>query len=261
MRISSVSYLSRYNRDMLRTSRKLASGKRINSAADDAAGLAIANKLNSRVTGTTVGVSNAQTSQNMLNIADGAIGSVTDSLQRIRELSIQASNGLYSSSDRSAIQAEIDQLKEQIGGITSQTKFNEMNVLDGSMGSSHVASNADGGGMNIDMPKFSLEALGIADYDVTSGNFDVGAIDKALEKVSSSRSYLGASYNGLDHTINYNNYAAYNLTAAQSRIEDTDYAQGSSELKKQQVLGTYSIMMQRKLINNADGQVRLLMGI
>lgn len=260
MGISSISYLSNNNRNMYRTYRSLSSGKRINTAADNAAGLAIANKLKNRVGGTNVGVSNAQTSQNMLNVADGAIGSVTDSLQRIRELSIQASNGLYSSSDRSAIQAEIDQLKESIGGITAQTKFNEMNVLDGSMGSSHVASNADGSGMNIDMPQFSLEALGIANYDVTSGNFDVADIDKALEKVSSKRSYLGAAYNGLEHNIAYNKYAAYNMTAAQSRIEDTNYAQGSTELKKQQVLNTYSIMMQRKLINNADGQVRRMLG-
>lgn len=260
MGISSVSYLNNHNRDMYRTYRSLASGKRINTAADDATALAIATKLNSRVNGTNVATDNAKTSQGMLNIADGAIGSVTDSLQRIRELSIQASNGLYSDSDRSAIQAEIDQLKESIGGITTQTKFNEMNVLDGSMGSSHVAANADGGGMNINMPKFSLEALGIADYDVSSGNFDVSAIDKALEKVSSSRSYLGASYNGLDHTIAYNNNAAYNLTAAQSRIQDTDYAKGASEMKKQQLLNTYSIMMQRKMINTADGQVRLLLG-
>ena len=135
-----------------------------------------------------------------------------------------------------------------------------MNVLDGSMGSSHVASNADGGGMNIDMPQFSREGLGIADFDVTSNNFDVSAIDKALEKVSAKRSYLGAAYNGLDHNIAYNTYAAYNLTAAQSRIEDTDYAQGAMDLKKQQVLNTYSIMMQRKMINNADGQVRMMLG-
>ena len=114
--------------------------------------------------------------------------------------------------------------------------------------------------MNIDMPQFSLEGLGIADYDVTSGNFDVSAIDKALEKVSSKRSYLGAAYNGLDHNIAYNSYAAYNLTAAQSRIEDTNYAQGAMDLKKQQVLNTYSIMMQRKMINNADGQVRMMLG-
>ena len=238
MRISSISYLSKQNRDIYRTYRSLASGKRINTASDNATGLAIANKLKTRVGGTNVGISNSKTSQNMLNVADGAIGSVTDSLQRIRELGIQASNGLYSASDRSAIQAEIDQLKESIGGITSQTKFNEMNVLDGSMGSSHVASNADGGGMN----------------------FDVSAIDKALEKVSAKRSYLGAAYNGLDHNIAYNTYAAYNLTAAQSRIEDTDYAQGAMDLKKQQVLNTYSIMMQRKMINNADGQVRMMLG-
>ena len=144
MGISSISYLSNHNRDMYRTYRSLASGKRINTASDNAAGLAIANELKNRVGGTNAGISNSKTSQNMLNVADGAIGSVTDSLQRIRELSIQASNGLYSNSDRSAIQAEIDQLKESIGGITAQTKFNEMNVLDGTMGSSHVASNADG---------------------------------------------------------------------------------------------------------------------
>ena len=95
MGISSISYLSNHNRDMYRTYRSLASGKRINTASDNAAGLAIANKLKNRVGGTNAGISNSKTSQNMLNVADGAIGSVTDSLQRIRELSIQASNGLY----------------------------------------------------------------------------------------------------------------------------------------------------------------------
>ena len=268
MRIPSVSYLSNHNRSMQRTYRNLASGKRVNTAADDATALAIASKLTSHVNGTNVGISNAREAQSMLNIADGAMGSVTDAMQRINELSIQAYNGTYSNSDRSAIQAEIDQLKESIGSITSQTKFNEMNVLDGSMGSTHVASNADGSGMNINMPQFSLKGLGIADYDISSGkydenavgNFNVSAIGNALGTVNAKRSYIGAAYNGLGHTISNHSNAAYNMTAGLRRIQDTDYAQGSMDLKKQQILNTYSIMMQRKLINNADGQVRMMLG-
>ncbi len=257
MRISSMSYLSRQNnRNLSRSYQKLSSGKRINSAADNAAGLAIAKKLLKQSNGMNVGINNSQTSQNMINVAEGAMGSVNDALQRIRELSIQASNGTYSASDKEAIQTEIDQLKQSIGGTASQTQFNEMKLLDGSMGSSHVASDANGGGMDISMPKFSLEALGIADFDVTKSDFDISAIDKALEKVNSSRSYLGASSNRLDHTMAYGANAVYNLTASQSRIEDLNYAHGVSDMKKEQLLNTYTIMMQRKYMDNESGRVK-----
>lgn len=259
MNISSINSISN-NRNMYRSYQKLSSGKRINSAKDDAAGLAIAKKLNTQVIGSNVGVRNAKTSQDMVNVADGGLSSVTDQLQRIRELGIQASNGLYSDSDRSAIQAEIDQLKQSIGGVTSTTQFNTMKLLDGSMGRSHVAAKPDGSGMDLDMPRFSLEALGIADFDVTSGDFDVSVIDDAIEKVSSSRSYLGAASNSLDHMMAYSSNAAYNMTAAQSRIEDLDYARGITDLKKEQALNTYSLMMQKKMFENQDGRVMLMFG-
>lgn len=244
--------------NLYRNYQQLSSGKRINSAADDAAGLAIAVKMQSQTNGYDVGRRNAATSQDMINVADGALSSITDSLQRIRELSIQAGNdAIYGSDDKEAIQQEIEQLKQSIADVSSQTQFNRKNLLDGTMTNSHVASNPDGSGMGINMPNAMLKSLGIADYDVT-GDFDISVIDKALEKVSSSRSGLGASSNRLDYVMNYNSYASYNLTASQSRIEDLDYSKAVSDMKKNETLNLYRIMMQKKQETENGRFVQLL---
>lgn len=242
MSISSInSSQSLYN-----SYRQAASGKRINSAADDAAGLAISEKLLTQSNGYDVGKRNAATSQDMTKVAEGALSSITDSLQRIRELSIQASNtAVYGDSERSMMQDEIDQLKQSISDVASQTQFNTKNLLDGTMGESNVASNPDGSGMTINMPNATLEALGIADYDVT-GDFSISDIDKALETVNSARGDLGVTSNRLDYTMNYNSYASYNTTASRSRIVDLDYGTAISDMKKNEVLEQYRIMMQKK---------------
>lgn len=255
MNISSVSSNTYINYQ------QLASGKRINSAADDAAGLAIAKKLETQGNGYDVGKDNAATTKDMINIADGALGSITDSLQRIRELSVQASNtAIYGDSEIGAIQAEIDQLKQGIADVAKNTQFNTKNLLDGSISKFNVASNPDGSGMQIDMPDSTLASLGIADYDVT-GTFDISTIDKAIEKVNSSRSSLGATSNRLDSIINYNAYASYNTRVSQSRIEDTDFAKAISELKKNSALEQYRLAMQRKRMQaDEDGIVRLIKG-
>ena len=247
MNISSVSNYSTY-----RNYQALSSGKRVNSAADDAAGLAISQKLQSQSNGYDVGYRNAGTSQDMLKTADGALGSITDNLQRIRELSVQAANGLYTDADRGAIQKEIDQLKQSISDTASQTQFNTKNLLDGTMGNSHVAAGPNGNGMEIQMPNATLKALGIEDYDVSSGNFDISVIDDALDKVNSARSGIGASSNRLD---SYNANASYNLTASQSRIEDLDYPKAVSDMKRNDLLRTFQIMMQRKMMENENGRV------
>lgn len=119
MRISSIS-----NQNMYRSYQQMSSGKKINTAADDAAGLAIAQKLLSQSNSLNKATDNAATFQDMTKIADGALGSISDSLQRIRELGLQASNGLYTDSDKAAIQSEIDQLKQHISDTASQTQFN-----------------------------------------------------------------------------------------------------------------------------------------
>ena len=175
MSISSISNLN--NRNLYQNYRQLSSGKRINSAADDAAGLAIAEKLKTQSNGYDVGRRNAATSKDMVNVADGGLSSITDSLQRIRELGVQASNtAIYGDSERKMMQQEIDQLKGAISDAGKNTSFNTMNLLDGSMGSSHVASGPDGSGMDINMPDATLSALGIEDFDVT-GDFDLSVID------------------------------------------------------------------------------------
>lgn len=241
------------SRNLYQNYQQLSSGKRINSAADDAAGLAIAQKLTTQSNGYDVGSRNAATSQDMLKVADGALSSISDSLQRMRELSLQAANtAIYGNDELGAIQQEIEQLKQSISDV-SQTQFNGMNILDGSKVNSHVASNPDGSGMNINMGSSTLEMLGIADFDVT-GDFDISVIDEAIEKVSSQRSGMGASSNALEHTMNFNSYASYNLTASKSRIEDLDYGEAVSDMKKNDVLQQYRIMMQKN-IENENGRV------
>ncbi len=249
MSISSIS-----NQSIYRSYQSFSSGKRINSASDDAAGLAIAEKLKSQSNSYDVGTRNAGTSQDMINIADGALGSITENLQRIRELSVQASNGLYTESDRGAIQAEIDQLKQSISDTASQTQFNTMNLLDGSRDSFHVAAGPNIDGLEVGMPNSTLDALGIADYDVT-GSFDLSAIDQALDTVNSARSGLGATSNRLDLVMAYNASASYNTVASQSRIEDLDYPKAVSEQKKNELLRNFQLMMQRKRLENENGRV------
>ena len=123
---------------------KIASGNRIQRAKDDAAGLAIVNKMKKESNGLDVGAANIKDGIGVANIKDGAMGTMVDSLQRIRELSIQASNGLYGESDKKMIQGEIDQLLQDVERSAVGTKYNEMKLMDGSMADMHIASNADG---------------------------------------------------------------------------------------------------------------------
>ena len=225
---------------------RLSSGKKINSAADNAAGLAIAEKLLRQSNGYDMGTRNAGTASDMLKVSDGALSSITDSLQRIRELGVQAGNtAIYGADDLSSIQQEIDQLKDG------------KNLLNGSANGLHVASGPDGGGSTIHMPNSTLEALGIADFDVTK-DFDLSVIDKALDQVSGSRSSLGAKSNALDHVMNFNQYASFQTTASRSRIEDLDYGSAVSDLKKNQLLDAYRMHMQRKQADDFGRVIKLL---
>ena len=251
----SITFIS--SRGLYNNYQQLSSGKKVNSAADNAAALAIIEKLQKQSNGYDVGKRNAADSNNMLNVADGALGSITDSLQRMRELSVQASNtAIYGDSDLGAIQKEIDQLKYHISDVAKNTQFNGKNLLDGSRGSSHVAVNPDGSGLSLNLSSATLEALGIADYDVTKG-FDISVLDDAIGKVSSARSELGASSNRLFNAMSYNSYASYNTTAAQSRLEDLDYAEAISDMKKNSLMEEYKLMMQRNQMHEQKKIIRM----
>lgn len=225
---------------------QIASGTKLQSAADGAAEMAIVEKENSQINGLNMGERNAEDAKSLLNVADGAVGGITDNLQRIRELAIQASNtAILSDEDRQMIQDEVEQLKQGISDIAKNTEFNRKKLLDGTYADGHIASGPDGNGATLKLGTATLEALGIADFDVT-GDFSVQTIDDALSVVSSNRSTLGAQSNALDNTISYNSQASLNLMSARSRLQDTDIAKAASELDKQKLLQTYQIIMQKK---------------
>lgn len=226
--------------NLSRSFERLASMKKLNKAKDNAAGLAIAQRLLSQQKGLDVGTDNALTGRDMYQVAEGGLSGISDSLQRIKELAVQASNATYSADDKKAVQQEIEGLKATITDAARGTEFNTLKLLDGSMSDKNIAMNPDGGGMKIQIESSTLETLGIADFDVT-GNFDMSAIDNAISQVSSNRSTIGSAMNRLGHGVNYNNYASQNLLTSRSRIEDLDAGKGISDLKKNQVLQQYNM--------------------
>ena len=235
----------------------ISSGKRINTAADDAAGLAIGQKMKKEETGLNVGTQNAKEGIGALNVADGALGGVMDYLQRIRDLALRSMSGLSSSSDKKYYQNEINQLKEGIQSMAKTTSLNKQKLLDGSMADMHLATNPDGSGMKIGMANSTLEALGIADFDVTKGNFSLDDIDHAMEMVSQQRGTLGASTNRLEHTINNNSVGALEQLSSRSRIEDLDMPKAISEKKKEDLLSEYRNLMLKKQMNQDSMVLKL----
>ena len=224
---------------------QIASGRRINSAADDAAGLTIAKKMESQETGLNTGSGNAKDGASMLNVADGALSQIGDSLQRIYELGVKASSGLNTGEELGAIQSEIDQLLSDIEGVAKGTEFNTMKILDGSMADLDLATKPDGTGQKIQMVNSTLSALGIDGFDVTK-DFDLSKITDAIDKVSESRSSMGAQTNALESAIRYNDYAAENTLSSRSRLEDLDMMKAITEQKKQETLNQYQLMMQKR---------------
>ena len=232
-------------KSLFQTYSQLSSGKRINRAKDDAAGLAIAQRMRTQETGLKVGAENAGMAMGANNVAEGALGGMSDYLQRIRELAVKSMNGINSDADKQVYQKEIDQMKQGIESLARDTSFNEQKLLDGSMADMAIATNPNGGSMHIQMQNSTLEALGIADLDVTSKNFSLDAIDRALDMVSEHRSNLGAYTNALEYTRNYNNSASINQLASRSRIEDVDFPKAVSKKKQEEVLGQYRMVMLR----------------
>ncbi len=236
------------NNGIYKTYSQISSGKRINKAADDAAGLAIGQKMQKEENGLRVGGQNAQEGIGVLNVADGALNGVMDYLQRMRDLALRSMGGLSSSSDKAYYQQEIDQLKEGIQSMAKTTSLNEQKLLDGSMADMHLATNPDGSGMKIGMANATLEALGIADFDVTK-DFNLDTIDDAINKVSRQRGSLGASTNRLENTVNYNSAAHLEQVSSRSRIEDLDMPKAISEKKKEDLLSEYRNLMLKKQMN------------
>ena len=232
---------------------KLASGERINKAGDDASGLAVAEKLRSQIRGLNQAGRNIENGVSFLQTTEGYLQETTDILQRVRELAIQASNGIYSDEDRMQIQVEVSQLVSEVDRVASQAQFNGMNMLTGSFGrwdgaktmQFHVGANVDQN-VRVYIGTMTATALGLknanGDNEQISiatpdlANATLGAVDSALLRVTKQRADLGAYQNRFEMASKGVNVAAENMQAAESRIRDTDMAAEIVDYTKNSIL-------------------------
>lgn len=223
---------------------RVASGQRINSAADDAAGLSIANKMDTQIRGYEQGINNTRDMQNLTHVAEGGLASIGDALGRIRDLSLQAANGTNSQFDREIIQKEITHLADHIQHVVQNTQFNTINLLDGSFQNANTASNPDGTGVKVNIADMGELAKAIANFNVT-GQFNIGDLDEAMAQVNSERANLGALSNRFDFVVENNSRTAINLAEARSRIMDADIAKEMMNVRKEETLNQIQILMQQ----------------
>lgn len=211
-----------------KSTEKLSSGYRINRAADDAAGLSISEKMRSQIRGLNKASSNAQDGISAIQTAEGALNEAHSILQRMNELATQAANDTNTTTDRKAVQSEIDALTKEISRIASTTQFNTQNLLDGKFTGKNLQVGAlKGQSISISIKTMNAGALSVNALDVTSFKAAGSAMNKiqaAIDKVSTQRSNLGALQNRLEHTVNNLDNVAENTQTAESRIRDTDMA-------------------------------------
>ena len=207
-----------------KSTEKLSSGYKINRAADDAAGLAISEKMRRQIRGLTQASANAQDGVSCVQTAEGALNEVHDMLQRMNELAVKAANGTLQSEDQGYIQSEIDQLASEITRTANDTKFNKMGLLDGSKASVRLQVGAENGNtITLNLSKMDAATIGVGSLAI-SDSASITSIDSAIQSVSKFRSDLGAVQNRLEHTINNLDNVVENTQAAESQIRDTDMA-------------------------------------
>lgn len=226
---------------------RLSSGFRINRASDDAAGLQISAELTSQIQGIDQSVRNANDAISLVQVAEGALTESTTSLQRIRQLAIQAQNGINSSADRTALQQEVTALVSELSRIGSDTQFANVNILNGSFSATfQVGANA-GQSIAVNLSRtggFGASGLGVGSVDIsTAGGASaaLASIDTAISTIGAQRASLGALQNRFQSTVRNLASVSENLNAARSRIQDTDFASETANLTKNQIVQQASI--------------------
>ncbi len=247
-----------------KSTEKLSSGYRINRAGDDAAGLAISEKMRSQVRGLDKASTNAQDGISAIQTAEGALNETHSILQRMNELATQAANDTNTSTDRSQIKLEMDQLVSEIDRIQSTTQFNTQNLLDGSFSGKNLQVGAlSGQRIELKISNMSASKLGVAADKVKVSSFaSAGAamknIQDAIDKVSTQRASLGAVQNRLEHTIANLDTTSENTSAAESRIRDTDMAKEMVSYSKNNILAQAGQSMLAQANQSNQGVLSLL---
>ena len=257
---------------------KLSSGQKINRAGDDASGLAVSEKMRSQIRGLNQASRNAANGISFIQTTEGYLQETTDIVQRIRELAVQASNGIYSDEDRMQIQVEVSQLVAEVDRIASQAQFNGMNMLTGRFAQAtgentptasmwlHIGANMDQR-MSVFIGTMTAAALGMREIGTeevmtiaapSDANRTIGTLDEALKIINKQRADLGAYQNRLDYAVKGLDIAAENTQASESRIRDTDMASAMVEFTKNQVLSQSGIAMLAQANSQSQSVLSLL---
>ena len=238
-----------------KSAKELASGKKVNSAADDAVALSISQKLMKEAKSLKAGSNNISYGIDATNIMDGGLAGISSSLGDIEQNTVRAMNGLYSESDRAILQEANKQTVETINHSINQADYNGKKLLDGSTGDMNIYTGTASATISEADAKSAM--AGLENFDI-SGNPDKiskEAIDDTYSKLSDMRSQVGAETNGLEHAYSVNNNTEENVTAAQSRKEDTDFAKSVSKMKSSQVVNQAQTMVLKNQMNDQENLV------
>ena len=262
-------------KDLSTAMERLSTGKRINSAKDDAAGLAIASSMTSQIRGMNQGIRNANDGISLAQTAEGALDEVGNMLQRMRELQVQSANGTYSTSDKANITSEQEALAQQIQSVIQNTSFNGKNLFSTASNTISIQAGANASDtVSITLPEMDVAygagppAVGqlsqIVDFTATgttsrlAAGADLAKYDTAISTVASTRAALGAVQNRLESAVNNLTSNATNLSDAKSRIEDADFSTESTNLAKAQILSQASTAMLAQANQSQQGVLKLL---
>lgn len=245
--LTATNAMTKNSRDMQLTMQRLSTGQRINGASDDAAGIAIVTNMSSQITGLNAAIKNANDGISMLQTADGALSETSSLVQRMRELAVLAINDTYSSTQKSAMSTEFTALASQITSIATTTQWNGLGLLNGSAGGGtgntsvitfQVGANT-AQTMTVTVTSMGLGALSLTTAGIGAAASATSALpdlDTALTVINTARATLGASINRLTHAVDNLSNVAANATESRSKIADTDYAQATSDLARQQII-------------------------
>jgi flagellin len=244
---------------------RMASGKKVNSAADNAAALAIAAQLAEQLLGGNQGIRNLNDGISLLQTAEGGLGEINDSVQRMRELAVQSNNGILSDSDRAALQTEMGELQEQVAQAIDSTDFNGTNPFrqNGSLEFQAGADEGDRVSVSTQDLQDELDALGLFGIDIsTTGGADsaLSVLDQAADLLIDFRGELGASQNRFESAVRNLEQQNLDTAAAGSRIMDTDYAKAAADMSRNLILQNANLAMQSQA-NVSAGLVGRLLGI
>lgn len=241
---------------------KLSSGLKINRAGDDAAGLAISEKMRGQIRGLDMASKNAQDGISLIQTAEGALNETQSILQRMRELAVQSSNDTNTTSDRKELQKEVAELTKEITRIATDTEFNTQTLMSGGFTGKtfHIGAN-EGQSITLNIGDMTAKGLGVSGINISgqaSADKAITTIQTAIDNVSAERSKLGANQNRLEHTINNLGTSSENLTAAESRIRDVDMAKEMMSFTKNNILTQAAQAMLSQANQQPQGVLQLL---